>query len=187
MSRCSAHNRQGQPCGRQAMAGSPVCDLHGGKSPGARQKAAQRLAEGQARQVLNREGIVALEDPLRALQELAGEALRLRGYFADRLAALEQLRYEGRAGEQLRAEVSLYERALDRAQRFALDLARLDLDGRLVKISEQQAAVIAQVLQRALERLGLYRDDVRVALADELRTVGSAEPFGTGGSGGRLG
>ena len=187
MSRCSAHNRQGQPCGRQAMAGASVCDFHGGKSPGARQKAAQRLAEGQARQVLNREGIVALEDPLRALQELAGEALRLRGYFADRLAALEQLRYEGRAGEQLRAEVSLYERALDRAQRFALDLARLDLDGRLVKISEQQAAVIAQVLQRALERLGLYRDDVRVALADELRTVGSAEPFGTGGSGGRLG
>ena len=125
---------------------------------------------------------MALEDPLRALQELAGEALRLMGYFADRLAALEQLRYEGRAGEQLRAEVALYERALDRAQRFALDLARLDIDDRLVKISEQQAALIAQVLQRVLERLGLYRDDVRVALAAELRLVAN-DPLLTGPTG----
>ena len=149
-----------------------------------RARAARRLAEGRARQVLDREGIVALEDPLRALQELAGEALRLRGYFADRLAALEELRYEGRAGEQLRAEVGSYERALDRAQRFALDLARLDIDDRLVKISQQQATLIAELIQRVLERLGLYRDDVRVALADELRLVAS-DPLLTGPTGGR--
>ena len=184
---CAAKTTAGHPCRRHAVAGARVCQVHGGAAPQVRQAARQRLAEAQAQAVLSREGIAPMTDPVTALQELAGEALRLRDYFADRLAALEQLRYEGRAGEQLRAEVALYERALDRAQKFALDLAKLGLDERAARLNEQQGALIAQVLQRVLERLGLYRDDVRVALADELRTVGSAEPFGTGGSGGRLG
>jgi hypothetical protein len=181
MSQCGAKTRLGQPCRRPALAGATRCRMHGGASPQARQKAHLRLVEREARQVLDREGIIApLVDPLSALQELAGEALELKRYFADRLSALEQLRYEGRAGEQLRAEVALFERALDRAQKFALDLAKLGLESRLVAVTEQQGQLIARCVQAALESCGLSdRQDVLAAIAAELRTV-DAESLSTG-------
>lgn len=189
MSRCSAHNRRGQPCGRAALAGGTVCRYHGGRAPQVRQAAHVRLVESRARQVLSREGVEPVADPISALQQLAGEVVALKDLLAAKVSELQSWRYESRLGaEQLRSELLLLERAQDRAGRMLTDLAKLGLDERAVRVTEQQAAVIAQVLQRVLERLGLYRDDVRVALADELRLVASAaEPFGARGGGGRLG
>ncbi len=170
MSACGAATRSGGPCKRSAMAGGSRCRLHGGASPQARQRAQLRLAERQALAVLEREGIAPLTDPLAALQQLAGEALELKRYFADRLAALEQLRYEGRAGEQLRAEVALFERALDRAQKFALDLAKLNLEDRLVRLNEAQGRMLAQAVEAALQVCGLEdRLDLRAEIAQQLR------------------
>ena len=189
MSQCSAHNRQGNPCGRPAMLGATVCDFHGGKAPRVRAKATQRLVESRARQVLDREGVAPVTDPITALQQLAGEVVALKDLLAAKVSDLGAWRYDSRLGAgQLRSELLLLERAQDRAGRLLTDMAKLGLEERAVRLTEQQAALIAQVLQRVLERLGLYRNDVRVALADELRLVGSAaEPFGAGGGGGRLG
>jgi hypothetical protein len=187
VSACGARTRLGQPCRLPALVGATRCRMHGGASPQARQKARLRVLEREARQVLDREGIIApLVDPLSALQELAGEALELKRYFADRLSALEQLRYEGRAGEQLRSEVALFERALDRAQKFALDLAKLNLEDRLVAVSESQGQQLARCVELALQRCGLEdRQDLRAAIAAELRSVDS-ESLSTGPSPERL-
>lgn len=189
MSQCSAHNRQGNPCGRPAMLGATVCDFHGGKAPQVRAKTTRRLVESRARRVLDRENVEPVTNPITALQQLAGEVVALKDLLATKVSELESWRYESRLGaEQLRSELLLLERAQDRAGRLLTDMAKLGLEERAVRLTEQQAALIAQVLQRVLERLGLYRNDVRVALADELRLVGSAaEPFGAGGGGGRLG
>jgi hypothetical protein len=128
--------------------------------------------ERQALSLLERESIAPMTDPLSALQRLAGEALRLKDYFGERLAALQQLRYEGRAGEQLRSEVALFERALDRAQRFALDLAKLKLEDRLVAVSEAQGRMLAQCVEAALQAVGLEdRLDLRAEIAQQLRLV----------------
>lgn len=43
--RCHAHNRQGAQCGRLAMDGQRVCDMHGGKIPGALKKAEERMRD----------------------------------------------------------------------------------------------------------------------------------------------
>ncbi len=170
IAQCGAKTRSGGSCRQPAMQGSPRCRMHGGASPQARSAARVRLAERRALAVLEREGIPPMTDPLAALQQLAGEALRLKEYFADRLAALEQLRYEGRAGEQLRAEVALFERALDRAQKFALDLAKLNLEDRLVRLSEAQGRMLAQCVEAALQACGLEdRLDLRAEIAQQLR------------------
>lgn len=121
---------------------------------------------------VDREGIAPMVDPFSALQQLAGEALELKRYCADRLATLEQLRYEGHAGEQLRAEVGLFERAIDRAQKFALDLAKLNLEDRLVRVTEQQGRMLAQAVEAALQAVGLEdRLNLRAEIAQQLRLV----------------
>lgn len=43
MSQCKATNRQGNRCGRSAVPGATVCNMHGGKAPQVQAKAAERL------------------------------------------------------------------------------------------------------------------------------------------------
>ena len=43
--RCHAHNRRGEQCGRLAMDGQRVCDMHGGKVPAALKKAEERMRD----------------------------------------------------------------------------------------------------------------------------------------------
>ncbi len=91
-------------------------------------------------------------------------------------ATLEQPRYEGHAREQLRAEVALFERALDRAQKFAVDVAKLNLEDRLVRLTEAQARMLAQYAEAALQVCGLKdRLDLRHAIAEQLRLAAPAD------------
>ena len=61
-----------------------------------------------------------------------------------------------------------------------MDLARLGLDERAARLSEQQAAMISAVLIGALERCRLGdRLAVRRALAEELRAVDEAGRTGS--------
>jgi hypothetical protein len=41
--KCSAHRRDGQPCGNYAIVGGRVCRIHGGAAPQVRKKAGERL------------------------------------------------------------------------------------------------------------------------------------------------
>lgn len=136
--------------------------------------ARRRLAEQAALRTVQREGVAPVGDPVEQLRALAAEAVGLKDFFAARLAALEQLRYEGKTGEQLRSEVSLYERALDRSQRFLHDLARLGLDERQVRVNEATAAVFLGVISRGLAAAGLPEDlqmVARASIANELRLI----------------
>jgi F0F1-type ATP synthase membrane subunit b/b' len=63
-------------------------------------------------------------------------------------------RYQAGAGEQIRAEVALYERALDRTARLLADMARLNLDERLERLTEAQGQQIVAVVRFALLELG---------------------------------
>ena len=77
--RCGAHNRSGRQCGRRRMYGQRVCDVHGGKSPQALHKAAQRLRALVDPAIVALEHIVEKGEPdatrlaaARYLLELAG-------------------------------------------------------------------------------------------------------------------
>lgn len=45
MPKCTAHNRQGQRCGKDALRGTTVCRLHGGAAPQVREAARLRLLQ----------------------------------------------------------------------------------------------------------------------------------------------
>lgn len=171
---CGAKTRAGGTCAQRAMFGGARCRYHGGAIKRVRAAAQRRLAEQKATRAIEREGIAPLGDPVEMLRSLAAEAVALKDYFSGRLRELEALRYQGNTGEQLRSEVALYERALDRSQKFLHDLAKLGLDERQVRVSEAQVVIFAGVIARGLAAAGLPEDQtltVRANIAKELRLV----------------
>jgi len=155
------------------MTGGKRCRMHGGSAPQTKRAAQLRVAESRAVAALQREGVPAVRDPLGALQQLAGECVGLKDMLADRVAELQSWRYESRQGqEQLRSEITLLERALDRCGRVLTDLARLGLDARVVAVTERQGELLAGAIERALAACGLSDDTrLRGALASELRLL----------------
>lgn len=97
-----------------------------------------------------------VDNPLAELAKLAGRARAWMEFFEEKVNSLgEELRYEGKAGEQLRAEVALYERAMDRLGKFLADFGRLNIDERLAKIEEAKADVVLRAIDAALAHAGV--------------------------------
>ena len=93
---------------------------------------------------------------------------------AGQVNKLTSLRYEGKIGqEQLRAEVGLFERAMDRCMVALTSMARLNIDERLARITEAQEELILAALAYALsETLHLSQEqqrEARAAIAEYLR------------------
>ena len=92
-----------------------------------------------------------IDNPLEELATLVSEVLLYKDFCAQQVAKLRgDHRYEGRSGEQLRAEVALYERSLDRAGKLLIEWSRLNIDERLSRIEEAKAAMILEVIRRTL-------------------------------------
>lgn len=177
--RCTARSSQtGQPCKKWAIRGGTVCTQHGGKAPRVKGKAQQRVAEKAITDALGRLQIVPVHDPLTALSELAGEIVAWKELAAARVAALTSLAQRNYASgsDEVRAEIQVFERAMDRAVTVLATIARLNIDERLVKISQQQADLVKTALLGALDDAGLPREQQREAaghLARRLRLVAS--------------
>lgn len=153
---CRGTNRMGNPCQRIPPPGSPVCASHGGKAPQTRRRAAERVAEQKALKLMNAYSPASppLGNPVAELLQVAGEIKAFKDFLAGRVADMraEEWRYtDDKGGEQLRAEIVVYERALDRTAKILLDLAKLGLEERLVRISEQQGAIVAQIIRASLD------------------------------------
>ena len=162
---CGATCRDGHPCQKPPMTGQARCRLHGGRSPQAMHKAAERqLEERLTAQVATMAG-EPITDPVRWLQDVAGEVaqwLRLCRAQLDRATSVEE------SG----AVVYLYERALGRALDASDRMTRLGvtaefLDARQARIGEQQAAEFVALLDAVCGRLDLtdeQRDQVPAAV-----------------------
>jgi hypothetical protein len=160
--KCIGKRRDGSSCQAYAIIGGVVCRSHGGLLPRIRASARQNMISTQAERLLYRHDASPCTDALDALQRLAGRALALEETIGHLVNDLTSIRYEGagEAGaEQLRAEVVVMERAMDRCGRLLVDLAKLNIEERLVKISEGQADLIEKALKAALAEMGLDLDE----------------------------
>ncbi|MFH9225941.1 hypothetical protein [Streptomyces lydicus] len=124
-------------------------------------------AEADARLVLAELGVHQVTDPLAALMQLAGQVLSWQKATAELVNRLEDVRYRAANGsEQTRAEVLMYERAMDRAITVLAAIARLNIEQRLAAVSEMQAERVVDALNAALTHAGITG-----ALAAEARQV----------------
>ncbi|MEX2440381.1 MAG: hypothetical protein WD739_10985 [Actinomycetota bacterium] len=109
------------------MAGTTVCAAHGGKAPQVRLAARRRLAGQDAARMLADVQVQPVDDPIIELQALAGEALALKSFFADRVAAIERTSSaEDRVGLDTLAQLKTINAAAVTVMRDAR--ARQDLD-----------------------------------------------------------
>ncbi|MDT0435615.1 MULTISPECIES: hypothetical protein [Streptomyces] len=173
--RCTAHKKgkngeKGERCQAWALKGQTVCRVHGGaarqnRAAGERRVAEERL-EADTRRALARLDVPAVENPLTALSQLAGQVIAWKDALADRVNELQQIRYtDDKRAEQLRSEVALYERALDRCVNVLGTIGRLRIDERLAAISEQQATVVIGAIEAALAHAGVTGPEASAAKA----------------------
>ncbi len=164
-----------KPCQVDAMVGQTKCGAHGGRAPQARAKAAERIVEDEARGAVHRLGAPAVADPLTALGLLAGEVLAVKDALGERVNALTEIRYEdAKGGEQLRSEVVVFERALDRCAQVLGLIARLNIDERLARIEEAKAQAVVDAIAAGLAAAGVTGQaatEARRVVARKLRCV----------------
>lgn len=170
--RCGARlkSTDDHTCRRILKPGEKRCKLHGGASPQAKRKAAERVLEEQVKHAIEGMDIQPVKNPLEALSQLAGEILAWKDLMAAHVAKLKDtLRYEGEHAEQIRGEVTLYEKAMDRSVAVLAQIARLKIDERLAAISEAQVQTMSRILEGTLDKLGMSYDQKRVAFAEMSR------------------
>lgn len=163
--KCGATTRgTGKPCTRPAGWGTDhvgvgPCKLHLGCTQNHRTAARKMLAERGAAQTLAEFGYEPVTDPIGTLADLAGQTRALVALLAAKVDAFgEGWRYSTEGGsEQLRAEVALYERMLDRTARFVTDLAKLGFEERRTAMAEEDS-------RRFVDALVLVMDGVLAAL-----------------------
>lgn len=163
--------RSGKRCKRLPSVGLDKCSMHAGVSKERRQVAA---SAAQLNLELARLDLAPVENPLIEMGRVAAQVLWFKDRVAERVNQLTSIRYSTDGGEQLRAEVALFERALDRCEKFLTAMAKLNIDERLARIEEQQSDLITFAVTAALEELGLSAEqqaEARRGVARHLRAV----------------
>lgn len=161
-----------KPCGNWAIRGGTVCRMHGGGAKQVRGKAAARQTEADANKVLARLDVAPVADPFSALGVLAGQALAFKDVLAGKVNDLERLRFtDDKGSEQLRSEVALWERALDRCERFITSMAKLNIDERLVKIEEKEAELVLKAIEAAFDVAEVPADRRKAAKLAAVRVL----------------
>jgi len=171
--RCAAKTRTGGECANAPCTGGKRCRMHGGATPQARRKAAERQAEDKARKAMQSYGQKIDTDPVTALLDevcwTAGHVAWLR----DRVKELEREtlvwgvteRVDKGSGEFEGVDtteaavpniwLSLYQK--ERAHLVAVCKAAISagIEERRVRLAERQGDLIVEVLQRILGDLNL--------------------------------
>lgn len=170
-------------CGNAPVRGAKVCRMHGGSAPQVKAKAAERAAEQEFDKAMTRTlatlKVTPVDNPLVVLAELAGQAVAFKDALAERVNNLkDNIRYtDARGSEQLRSEVALWERALDRCERFCTSMAKLRIDDRLARVEEAQVELLLAALDAGLIAVDVEpgrRSEAKAAAARHLRSAEKA-------------
>jgi len=154
---CRHHRKDGQPCHQYRLVGGlDACRKHGGKTlEQLREDGRAATLERQAAAALARLDVTPVTDPLTELARLAAQAVAWKDVMAAKVNELTQIRYEGGQGtEQVRSEIVLWERALDRCISTLTAIVRLNIEGRMAAVREATARMLEQALDSALEASG---------------------------------
>lgn len=178
--RCGAKTRKpgGDPCQLPPILGQKRCRKHGGINATTEQRRAEVQTERRIHRAVGKLNITPVDDPLSELKKLAGEVIAWKEKIAELVADLSAIRYSTENAEQIRGEVAVFERAMDRCTHVLGTIAKLNIDERLAAITETQAKALTAGLFAAFEEAGLGITDthqkklVAQAFGRHLRLVG---------------
>lgn len=114
-------------------------------------------------------------DPFEQLLLVAQELTSWKEICLAKVAKLreDEWRWDGdRAGEQLRSEIVLYERAVKDAADLLIKIARLGIEERMMRIAERQTAIVETAIVRTLQELDIpleVQAKARVRIISHLR------------------
>lgn len=151
-------------CRKKRAEGGTQCHWHG-NSPGvqnARQRRnAERNAKMRAMQRLEKEGYPRIAGP-EAVIDMLEDRMSIQYGLARQLDTIvrklseeDALRYEHRAGEQIRGEVQAWIQVNQMVTKLGSDYLKIGLDERKVRLAEAQARILMGVIQAVLSRLEL--------------------------------
>lgn len=173
--RCKAHTKGGEPCQQPRMRGQLVCRKHGGKTPGALEKAAERLADEEANQVLaglwtGLDSAEPVTDPRRALQKLAGALTAMTDEVGRDITALKSVEVKDDRG-RLRGKVLLFVRLLEVLRGVLTDMNRLGLAEQLVQLERDQARHVVTAVNAGLDELEVTPEERDRFVSTMMRTL----------------
>lgn len=179
--RCSAHRRDGAPCGQPPMTGQRVCKMHGGKSPGAVEKAQERIAQAEAVRVLGRvwdPGASPVTDPIAALRQLAGRLENAADVLGGMLGGdHEPCESCGRVDVELDSPPAIAWARVLRELRQALEgMARLGIEERQIQLEQERAQLVVAAFLAALEVIQLVPADRDLVVGTFLDRLGPLVP-----------
>lgn len=192
--RCAAHNVKGGPCGRPPSRGQRVCKKHGGGSPQALAAAEERLEQQAAEQATRSFGLPIDIDPHTALlQELKRTAGAVE-WLGQIVSGLDERSIVWGVVEQVRqgsgqfpgvdstvaARPSVWYELWSRERKHLTEVAKAcvtaGIEERRIVLAETQGRMLAGVVQRVLDRLGLSEEQrqlVSVVVPEEFRAIES--------------
>lgn len=184
MAQCTAKSKQsGKQCKRHAAPNQDKCAMHGAKTPNALAAAETRRVMGEAEawlleHIKDARPMGSMREVYDELLAVAGTARVMRLVMEQRVSELSTTGYQGVTGEQVKADVVLLERALDRSAKVMDLIARLNVDERRVRLAETQGALVADVIRRILDRLSLSDEQVALVgtvVPEELRALAGGD------------
>lgn len=151
------------------------CRYHMGATPSVSAKYKAVKTEVEASRTLARLDVEPVDNPLLELAKIAAQAVAWKDQMAQKVNDLLELRFtDEKYAEQLRSEVVLWERALDRCEKVLVSMAKLDIDERLAQIDERQAETITKALLATLNELEVpaeVKREARKSIGRHLRAV----------------
>lgn len=180
--RCGAKTRSDGTCRHEAgwgtdHVGEGPCKMHGGSTPTVAKGAHLRIVEREARELFGQVApdIVPVDNPLAAYAAFAGRVMAWMQLMDSLLNEVRSVDVTTPgAGEQARATVQLYERAMDRVNTVLSSYARLNIDSRLATITEQQVKTVMRAVEAVILHFGATGEqatEARALAARHLRTV----------------
>lgn len=150
---------------KETYPGSGTCRHHGGMAFATAHKALRRIVLTNVARINEvQEGqLIFASNPFDALNQALLDTHEFKDLISRMLHQMgedgEAWRYKDKGGaEQLDSRVALYERALDRTIRAATALAKLNIEERFVKLSEQQATSLMYIINEVFKRVGMTED-----------------------------
>lgn len=151
--------------------GSRYCETHQGRGTGVNEL---KYAETSSA----RNMVVPAPQESHIYDKVEAMVERVLEFEDDARQAYKQLDPEDRrfvdsnGSEQLRAEVTVYERALDRSARVLREVTKLGIESQIVRINQEQMELMKNAVNATLVSLGLSRQEMnraRKLIAEKLR------------------